>query len=178
MADSANTKWALAQALKSLMERKSFTKISVVDICQACGMNRKSFYYHFRDKYDLMNWIFDTEFCEISRTKTYETEEQFFLDLCCYFYENRDFYRKALVISGQNCLTDHFRQAMADVLQLVMHQVMPEVDFSSFQLGFYTDSIVCAYYRWITGRTCMPPEQFIGELKQCIHYMAEHYQKK
>ncbi|MGM9640637.1 MAG: TetR/AcrR family transcriptional regulator, partial [Faecousia sp.] len=35
--------------MKDLMNREPFAKISVGDICQACQMNRKSFYYHFRD---------------------------------------------------------------------------------------------------------------------------------
>ena len=58
MADSNITKNALATSLKNLMKEKPFEKISVSDICDACGMNRKSFYYHFKDKYDLVNWIF------------------------------------------------------------------------------------------------------------------------
>ena len=62
MADSSITKRALAQAMKDLMAKQPFAKISVGDICETCGMNRKSFYYHFRDKYDLVNWIFDSEF--------------------------------------------------------------------------------------------------------------------
>lgn len=61
MADSNITKRALASALKELMNEVPFKKISVADICEKCDMNRKSFYYHFRDKYDLVNWIFDTE---------------------------------------------------------------------------------------------------------------------
>ena len=56
MPDSNITKNALASAMKSLMERKSFSKISVGDICELCQMNRKSFYYHFKDKYDLVIW--------------------------------------------------------------------------------------------------------------------------
>ena len=52
MADSNITKNALAVSMKKLMEKKPFSKISVGDICEDCGMNRKSFYYHFRDKYD------------------------------------------------------------------------------------------------------------------------------
>ena len=60
MADSNITKNALASSLKSLMEQKPFQKINVNDICEGCGMNRKSFYYHFKDKYDLVNWIFYT----------------------------------------------------------------------------------------------------------------------
>ena len=44
--------------MKKLMKEKPFAKISVIDICEGCGMNRKSFYYHFKDKYDLVNWNF------------------------------------------------------------------------------------------------------------------------
>ena len=62
MADSNITKRALAAALKELMEQKPFSKINVAEICEKCGMNRKSFYYHFKDKYDLVNWIFDMDF--------------------------------------------------------------------------------------------------------------------
>ena len=50
MPDSNITKRALASSLKRLMETKPFAKISVGDICAACEMNRKSFYYHFKDK--------------------------------------------------------------------------------------------------------------------------------
>ena len=64
MPDSNITKRALASALKELMEDSPFSKISVSDICQACDMNRKSFYYHFKDKYELVNWIFNEEFID------------------------------------------------------------------------------------------------------------------
>ena len=72
MADSNITKRALAVALKSLLAERPFAKVSVRDICEACGMSRKSFYYHFQDKYELLNWIFFTEF--VSRIRTGEEE--------------------------------------------------------------------------------------------------------
>lgn len=70
MPDSNITKKALAMAMKELMEQIPFSKISVSDICEKCGMNRKSFYYHFKDKYDLVNWIFDVEFFRLSMSGT------------------------------------------------------------------------------------------------------------
>ena len=97
MPDSLITKRALASSLKELMKAQPLTKISVGDICEKCGMNRKSFYYHFCDKYDLVNWIFDTEFSEIRNRPDHIAN---FEDICEYFYSDREFYRSALQITG------------------------------------------------------------------------------
>ena len=58
---SLHTKKQLAEALKSAMLHKSFSKISVKDIVEVCGINRKTFYYHFQDIYDLLRWTLDLE---------------------------------------------------------------------------------------------------------------------
>lgn len=100
MADSNITKKALAAALKGLMEEEEFTKISVADICNRCDMNRKSFYYHFKDKYDLVNWIFDIEFFKIIGEKIQSDAWEIIEALCDYFYDNKKFYRNALKIKG------------------------------------------------------------------------------
>lgn len=52
------TKRLLAEAMKTFMQERPLTKISVGDLVDECGLNRNSFYYHFKDKYDLVNWIF------------------------------------------------------------------------------------------------------------------------
>ena len=109
MPDSNITKKALAMAMKELMEQIPFSKISVSDICEKCGMNRKSFYYHFKDKYDLVNWIFDVEFFQAVHVRDYNLPNwswRFLEDSCQYFYENQSFYRKALQIEGQNSFVD------------------------------------------------------------------------
>ena len=70
MSEANVTKNALAASMKKLMRMRPFEKISVSDICNDCGINRKSFYYHFRDKYDLVNWIFYVGFIEeLNRAK-------------------------------------------------------------------------------------------------------------
>ena len=50
------TKEAIAQTFLELLERRSIDKITVKDIVTECGINRQTFYYHFRDIYDLMEW--------------------------------------------------------------------------------------------------------------------------
>ena len=58
---SQNTKKMLAQSLKNAMRKKPFSKITVSELIQDCGLNRKTFYYHFDDIYDLMKWMFEEE---------------------------------------------------------------------------------------------------------------------
>ena len=56
---AANTKEALANALKDMLEVKSIDKITVKDLVERCGVNRQTFYYHFDDVYDLLEWVFE-----------------------------------------------------------------------------------------------------------------------
>ena len=51
------TKRALEQSLKNLLLKKPLTKITISDITADCGMNRMTFYYHFKDIYDLVEWV-------------------------------------------------------------------------------------------------------------------------
>ena len=87
------TKKALASALKDLMSRTPYAKISVSDICELCEMNRKSFYYHFKDKEDLVNWIFDVEFVALSQSESDASPWEGIERVVEYFYENRSFYK-------------------------------------------------------------------------------------
>lgn len=50
------TKRALEQSLKNLLLKKPLTKITINDITEDCGINRMTFYYHFKDIYDLVEW--------------------------------------------------------------------------------------------------------------------------
>ena len=48
------TKRALEASLKNLLLQKPLSKITISDITEDCGINRMTFYYHFKDIYDLV----------------------------------------------------------------------------------------------------------------------------
>ena len=52
------TKLWIADKMKDLMKKKPLDKIRITEICQAAEIERSTFYYHFRDKYELVAWIF------------------------------------------------------------------------------------------------------------------------
>lgn len=176
MSDSNITKKALAEALKELMEEKTFEKITIGDICERCEMNRKSFYYHFRDKYDLVNWIFDSELIAAVQQEDYEDTWLLFMDVCRFFYDNRNFYRKALCIKGQNSFFDHFRELLLSIIANSLKDMLGGEEISEFQTDFFADAFVMAFKRWILEYNTMSPEEFIEQLKQCIKYVKIRYE--
>ena len=60
-------KRALADALKSLMQKKALSQITINDIVSECGVNRKTFYYHFEDIYALLKWMLEQDAIEVVR---------------------------------------------------------------------------------------------------------------
>lgn len=55
------TKRWIAERMRELMKHKSLDKIRVTEICLAAEIQRPTFYYHFKDKYDLVAWMFCTD---------------------------------------------------------------------------------------------------------------------
>jgi probable dihydroxyacetone kinase regulator len=176
VANSNITKQAFSIALKELMKEVPFDKIRIADICNRCGMNRKSFYYHFKDKYDLLNWIFDTEFISFAKDLSQAEKLNEHLDavqnICNYFYANRDFYRKALRTEGQNSFPKHFRAYTMPIMKLQVEYLFGESE-DEFTLNFFTDVAVATIERWLLDKNCMPPDEFLNKLMRIIQKGTE-----
>lgn len=174
MAGANVTKKSLAAALKTLAEDIPFSKITVEDICERCNLNRTSFYYHFKDKYDLANWIFDTEIADLSAEfladleRGYPDDWDMYLKLCRYLYDNRGFYSSALQVKGQNSMIEHFRELFRPILRSRLELVMGGQPVQAFHVEFFADAFLCAIERWITGKDGLRPEEFVGLLRSCV----------
>ena len=149
---SPNAHWAAA--LRELLKERPFAQISVTDICERCEMNRKSFYYHFRDKYDLVNWIYYTEFLAVLRRGRTPPAGRVLRDLCLYFEENREFYRKTFEVEGQNSFADYFREIVVVILDDDFEEALAaeEPEAARFYLSFYADAVLAAVKRWLEDR--------------------------
>lgn len=172
MSDSQITKKALAQALKDLMEEKPFSKISVGNICALCNMNRKSFYYHFKDKYDLLHWIFDTEFIDALRSEQTSDGWEVLERICVYFYENRSFYTNAFEMEGQ----DSFRDYLTDVIGMFIERYFPtmvdEGKNSDFFRKIFTDLFLQSIEAWLRDEDDWPPEDFVQSFRAFLNHSA------
>lgn len=181
MADSNITKRALAKAFKELLNEKPFNKISINAICDKCGMNRKSFYYHFKDKYDLVNWIFETECLNELRGSEEVVIKEVLCKLCSYFYENKAFYSRIFKIEGQNSFNDYFRELIEIGVRERIIEIMGENESKIFFAEVFTDAIMSIIRRWILRKNPVEPEKFVDMLEKfvvnCAIYINENNEK-
>lgn len=106
----------IAVSFKSLIQTSSFKKITVKELCEEANISRRSFYYHFSDKYDLMKWIYQSEIKEfdILHPKPLFNEyiwNRYYVN-CQYLHSQKDYYIRILADSSQNS----FYQLMLEIL--------------------------------------------------------------
>jgi probable dihydroxyacetone kinase regulator len=86
------TKRALEESLKRMLLKKPLDKITISDITEDCGINRMTFYYHFKDIYDLVEWACEEDAARaLDGKKTCDTWQQGFLQIFEAVTENRPF---------------------------------------------------------------------------------------
>ena len=75
------TKQALKTSLEKLLAKKPLDKITINDLTSDCGISRMTFYYHFKDIYDLVEWVCLEESRKaLQGKKTYESWQEGLLD--------------------------------------------------------------------------------------------------
>lgn len=176
MSEANVTKNALAASMKKLMRMRPFEKISVSDICNDCGINRKSFYYHFRDKYDLVNWIFYVGFIEELNLTSYDNGWQLMEDMCGYFYREKEFYRAALKIEGQNSFKDYLIDTVTQIAEFFMQDILPHNDDDNFFISFVTDALLTSIVRWLSDGYDheMDAQEFLSKIRNIIISLASN----
>ena len=170
MATTAATKKAIATAFKEMLAVEPFEQIRVGDVCERSGRNRKSFYYHFKDKYDLVCWIFDTELLSHLREAILIEEltfEEVARRLVVYFYDNRAFYRKILQIQGQNSFREYFGRMVYGYLRELLGLPV-DGKAQDFCTTFYTDAILQSLERWLVQTPVMLPDTYLEFLRASL----------
>ncbi|MDO5397970.1 MAG: TetR/AcrR family transcriptional regulator [bacterium] len=62
-----DNKRKIANAYIELLKKKNVDKITIKDIVERCGLTRQSFYYHFHDIFDLIEWLMNEKICAVSK---------------------------------------------------------------------------------------------------------------
>jgi probable dihydroxyacetone kinase regulator len=145
---SLRTKQALAAALKEKMKTKPFSKITVRELIEECGVNRKTFYYHFQDIYALLRWLFEEEAIQVIKQFNLLLDWEDAIGFTCdYIQENRDVLQCACQSIGRDILKRFFFSDFIGIIESVvsdsekrMNRFLPSA-LKSYYCKFLTEAI-------------------------------------
>ena len=145
---SLQTKKALCTALKNAMKHKSFSKITVSELIQDCSLNRKTFYYHFQDIYDLLKWMLEQEAFEVVKEFDLLNDCNDAFNFVIDYVENNSFFLNCIYDSvGRDELKRFFYNDFIGVVDSMIRSTEKQLDinipdeFRSFLCDFYTEGI-------------------------------------
>ena len=167
------TKRALEQSLKNLLLKKPLTKITVADIADDCGINRMTFYYHFKDIYDLVEWsCLEDAKRALDEKKTCETWQQGLLQIFEAVQENKPF-----ILNVYRCV--HGEQVEKYLQPLVDRLILDVIDEESggmtvrdedkqFIAQIYSYVFIGLMLDWIEGDMREDPQPIVDKLARLI----------
>ena len=132
MSNNSITKEALATALKKLLEQQPLSKISVKHITDYCNISRNTFYYHFKDKYELINWMFYTDMLEnVNSFNDPSKLTESFVKVCKALYAERKFYFACFQYVGQNSLFESLYEIYYELWKINIDMGYSECGFEA-----------------------------------------------
>lgn len=167
------TKRALEASLKHLLLQKPLNKITINDIAEDCGINRMTFYYHFKDIYDLVEWVcMEDAKKALADNKTYETWQQGFVRIFDAVRENKPFimnvYRCVSREQVEKYLTPLTDNLLMGVINELSAEMVVRAEDKAFIAQVYSYAFVGLMLDWIKDEMKQDPETLVNRFALVI----------
>ena len=180
------TQKALAESLKKLLNRKTLNKITVSDITNDCGVNRQTFYYHFHDVYELVDWIFAEEMKRYAQEGfTPDNWRDVMTRLMDNFLEERHFIINVYNFLNRKELEKYMRVFVKPAVTDIVNEIARNYDVSAEDIDFLTSTLTASLTgivaEWIGGG--MDPsyrlrlDKFFVLLDGMVEYILQKFEK-
>ena len=168
------TKRALEQSLKNLLLQKPLNKITISDIADDCGINRMTFYYHFKDIYDLVEWSCQEDAAKaLAGKKTYETWQQGFEQIFEAVLANKPFIMNVYHSVSREQVENYLYKVTYDLLEGVVEEqaqgMSVRQEDKAFIATLYKYMFVGLMLDWIKSDMKGDPALIVERLEQVIH---------
>ncbi len=178
---SIETKNLIADTFIHLCEANSVTKVSVSDVITASGRNRKTFYYHFDDRNDLIQWIFRRDLAaqllsevppeqlvyhnepnDPCRSFPYYVfvkdgirsidDSTFFRLFGCCLQQRRSFYAQLLDERGSSSLTQYLQDLYVPAIRNDIDFILSNRYLSQVDVDFLAEFFATGFIEWFARR--------------------------
>ena len=170
MATTRDTKGMFADELEAMMERMPLSKIRVRDLCERCGVERRVFYYHFKDKYDLVAWMFERDYSSAADGRAPYSEE-LYAAAHHKLWARRGFYRRAFQEDSQNSIWRYLLQFSVDANEAALKQHLGVTALSAdlaFEARHFAYGNIGCLVEWLGGNVKATPAQLAARMFSCM----------
>lgn len=163
------TKRALEASLKNMLLKKPLDKITVNDITEDCGVNRMTFYYHFKDIYDLVEWSCAEDAARaLAGNKTYDTWQQGLLQIFEAVQANKPFIMNVYRCVSREQVENYLYQVTYSLLMNVVNEEAAGMQVAeedkAFIAHFYKYAFVGVMLDWIRDDMKGDPQQIVDRI--------------
>lgn len=164
------TKKAIEASLKNLLLKKPFDKITINDIAEDCGISRMTFYYHFKDIYDLVEWAREEDAKKILEGKDdYKTWTQGFLNLFEEVLKNKPFILNVYRSVGREQVENYLYKIVYDLLLNVVEEKAQGMtvrdEDKEFIADFYKYAFVGLMLDWVKNGMKEDPHKIVKKVE-------------
>lgn len=151
-----------ADAISDLAQNSPIDKITIADIVNYSGASRQTFYYHFKDKYELISWIYEKNANQILRIDdNYNSFKDSVMMVFQHLFRHKQFYRKAINMNKQNSFKDAlFNHTCGYYKERVVQRFGEEAitDELIFSIEFNSYGAVNMCKKWINSGMPLSPD--------------------
>ena len=166
------TKILLKNALLSLLEEKSFEEIKVMEICEKAYVHKTTFYNHFEDKYDLLNYVIK-EIQKTISTKFHDTDNivDYYLNIAKEYIKNiksnSNFYKAALSFNQNSLSTNMIFNILVKDVKNKVSKFEKEIP-ANYVAIFYVSAVLYVISEWVLTGMKESEEELINFIKLLI----------
>ena len=161
------TKYKLSSTLKKLLLKKDIEKITIGEIAQEASVNRQTFYYHFKDIYDLVEWIYMNEIIKELKIDVFNDWEKSCDFTLNYILKNKNFISKTYKISSlDNFIYNQIYDQIFKKENKLFKNSKVDIDFMT---RFYSHAFIGIISDWIKNGMKETPEQITKSISKIIN---------
>ena len=179
------TKKALSDALRELLAARPLDKITVQDITDHCGLNRNTFYYHFENTYDLLEWTISQDADRIM-DKCIETGdvEEAVNSTTSVLQENRDMILNIMSSVERKRIVDFSYEYFGGQLERLIRELCKKKYENPSEAAMKEAIVFCRYsitgsiLEWIDQGMKDLPENRVADLNRMFYNVIDNIGEK
>lgn len=167
------TKMLLSKSLKKILNKKPLNKITVKDIANDCKLTRQTFYYHFQDIYELLDWTYKNELGHLLSDPQDNSWEKVIKGILNFISENKFMF----IYTIQSVGREHFEQAIySDLFEFSKNKISKissKTDIPDEKINFLanlqTITLTSIIIQWANNGMKENPDDIVKMLDSTIN---------